>query len=308
MNTQIGIIGLGKMGLPLAALLLEQGFVVTGYRRHSLEAFVDLGGRPARSCQEVAAQSEVVLTCLPHEATLHEVVAGPDGLVAGAHPGLVVIEISMVSLKAKERTRDALQAVGVPLLDCPISGTPPLVPARKTVFFGSGDADVFTACTPVLQAITNNIFYLGPFGAGSKMKCVANLLVAVHYAAAAEALVLSTRAGLDYEKVIEVIAPSIAGSAAFATRARTMVEKQYTPPLGSVNQVNEFIGLIDELADDLAAPTPLLTTAAEVFGRAAALGRGDQDLAAIYAVLDETTRTRSTARYQRGESPREHTE
>src|SRR5258708_12729623 len=97
------------------------------------------------------------------------------------------------------------------MVDCTMGGTPGLVLPRKTVFFGSGEEEIFHHCLPVLQAITDNNFYLGGFGAGSKMKCVANLLVAVHTLAAAEAMVLSTKAGLDPEMGMKVINPTIPG-------------------------------------------------------------------------------------------------
>jgi putative dehydrogenase len=281
----IGIVGLGKMGLPLAVSLLEKGFTVTGYRRHNMDDFVALGGVPAASSREVAQRSDVVLTCLPSDEALIEVVGGEEGLVHGASKDLIVIEVSMLSLQAKELARRHLQQVGAEMLDCPISGTPAMIIPRKTVFFGSGNQAVFDNCTPVFKAITDAVFYLGEFGAGSKMKCVANLLVAVHNLAAAEAMALSTRAGLDPEMVIKVISPSIAGSTMFAARAPMMAARRYEPPLGAINQVQEFIPHIKEFAQDVGSPTPLLDLASEYYDRAAQEGRGGQDIAALFSVL-----------------------
>src|SRR5258708_12391020 len=110
-----------------------------------------------------------------------------------------------------------------------------MVLPRKTVFFGSGDEEVFHHCLPVLRAITDNNFYLGGFGAGSKMKCVANLLVAVHTLAAAEAMVLSTKAGLDPEMVMKVINPSIAGSTMLAALGSLITASHYDHPLRSIH-------------------------------------------------------------------------
>lgn len=287
MGIKVGIVGLGKMGLPLAARLLEKGFTVNGYRRHTMDDFVALGGTPLASCKEVAQRSDVVLTCLPNDAALLEVTTGEQGLVAGAHPGLVVIEVSMLTLQGKERARQELERAGIQMLDCPISGTPAMIAPGKTVFFGSGDKETFEKFLPVFEAITSNNFYLGEFGAGSKMKCVANLLVAIHNLAAAEAMVLSTSAGLDPAMVMKVINPSIAGSAAFASRAPMMVAKQYDPPLGSVGQVKEFILIIRELTTSLGVATPLLDVAEHYYEGAIEAGHGDRDVAAIYAFLSE---------------------
>ncbi len=281
----IGIVGLGKMGLPLAASLLEKGFTVTGYRRHRMDDFAALGGVPAVSCKEVAQRSQIVLTCLPSDEALIEVVAGEEGLVHGAPKGLIVIEVSMLSLQAKESARRHLQQVGAEMLDCPISGTPAMVAPRKTVFFGSGDKTTFDECISIFNAITDAVFYLGEFGAGSKMKCVANLLVAVHTLAAAEAMVLSASAGLDPAMVIQVITPSIAGSTIFGARAPMMAARRYEPPLGTIGQVQEFIPLIKEFAQEAGCPTPLLDLASGYYDWAVEEGRGGQDIAALFAVL-----------------------
>ncbi len=281
----IGIIGLGKMGLPLAALLLEKGFTVIGYRRHNMDDFIVMGGIPASSGKEVAERSAIVLTCLPTDEALIETIAGEEGLVYGASPGLIVAEVSMLSIQAKELAQQHLQSVGACMLDCPISGTPAMVLPGKTVFFGSGNKEAFEKCTPVLEAITSNNFYLGEFGAGSKMKCVANLLVAIHTLATAEAMVLSTKAGLDPDLVLKVIAPSIAGSTMFAVRAPMMAARRYEPPLGSIHQVHEFIPLINAFAKDVGCPTPLLDLATHYYDQAVAEGRGEQDIAAMFSVL-----------------------
>src|SRR5260370_23547745 len=146
MSTNVGIVGIGKMGLPVAISLLEHGFAVYGYRRHMSEDFIMRGGTPVSPSKEVAQHSDIVLTCLPTDKALLEVVEGENGLIHGVHPGLVVVEISMLSIQAKEQALTHLQRVGVEMLDCPISGTPALVLPRKTVFFGSGDEEIFHHC------------------------------------------------------------------------------------------------------------------------------------------------------------------
>ena len=286
MKKTVGIIGLGKMGLPVAANLLEHGFTVIGYRRHMIDDFITMGGIPAHSSEEVAQQCDVVITCLPEDSALLETVSGEHGLIHGAHPGLTIVDIGMLTLKAKEKARHALEQVGAHMLDCPISGIPPQVLTRKTVLFASGKKDIFERCKPVFEGFTSTIFYLGDFGAGTKMKCVANLLVGVHVLAAAEAMALAVKVGLDPAMVVQVISPSVASSAQFVARAQMMVAHHYDPPLSTIAQLEECITVINELADAVNCPTPMLDKAAHYYEGAISAGLGEKDVAAMYSFLD----------------------
>ncbi len=292
MHKTVGIIGLGKMGLPIAANLLEHGFTVIGYRRHMIDDFITMGGTPAHSSEEVARQCDVVITCLPEDNALLETVSGEHGLIHGAHPGLVIVDIGMLSIKTKEDARRSLEQAGAHMLDCPISGIPPQVLTRKTVLFASGEKDIFEQCKPVLEGFTSTIFYLGDFGAGTKMKCVANLLVGVHVLAAAEAMALSTKVGLDPAIVIQVISPSVASSAQFVARAQMMVSQTYEPALSSLHQMVESIGVINGLADFVNCPTPMLDKAAQYYESAVSSGLGEKDVSAMYLFLASTLESR----------------
>lgn len=282
---QVGIIGLGRMGLPIAKNLLEAGFSVLGYRRGNKSAFTDSGGTAAGSCREVAEHADIVITCL-HEDSFYDAFSGPSGLIHGAHKGLVVVDLSTAPIKTKERELHALQSMQAFMLDCPISGTPMMAATKQAVIFASGEKAAYETCLPVLDAIAINRFYLGPFGAGMKMKYIANLLLAIHNVAAAEAMVLSAKANLDPELVLKVISPSIAGSTAFTTRALMMTQGRYLPPApGPIQAMSEVIGMIDVFARNNHSPTPLFSLAARYYEQAMEEGRGEQDIAAIYALL-----------------------
>jgi 3-hydroxyisobutyrate dehydrogenase len=282
---KIGIIGLGRMGLPIAKNLIEAGFAVTGYRRGNMSAFTDLGGVAAGSCREVAQRSDVVITCL-HEEAFYDAFSGPAGLVHGVHPRLIVLDLSTAAIEVKERELHALQSMKAQMLDCPVSGTPIMAAAKQVVLFASGERAAYEHCLPVLEAIAANHFYLGHFGAGMKMKYIANLLLAVHNVAAAEAMVLSAKANLDPELVLKVISPSIAGSTAFTTRALMMAQGRYLPPApGPIQTMYEVIELIDVFARNNHCPTPLFSLATRYYEQAMTEGRGEQDIAAIYALL-----------------------
>ena len=290
MNKTVGIIGLGKMGLPIAANLLEHGFTVIGYRRHMSDDFITMGGTPATSSKDVARQCDIVITCLVEDSTLLDVVSGVDGLIHGVHPGLIVADIGMLSLEAKEQARRALEEVGAHMLDCPISGIPPQVLTRKTVLFASGDKGVFEVCKHVFEEFAGKTFYLGDFGAGTKMKCIANLLVGIHVMAVAEAMTLSTKAGLDLETVTQVISPSVASSAQFVARAPIMAAQRYEPALSTVHLMQECIDIIHALAHEVGSPTPMLDTAAHYYAGASAAGLGEQDVAVMYSFLNNAPR------------------
>jgi len=286
MNKTVGIIGLGKMGLPITANLLEHGFTVIGYRRHMIDDFITMGGTPAHSSEEVAQQCDVVITCLAEDSALLDAVSGEHGLIHGVHPGLTVVDIGMLSIKAKEQARHSLEQVGAHMLDCPISGIPPQVLTRKTVLFASGERHLFERCKPVFEGFTSTIFYLGDFGAGTKMKCIANLLVGIHVLAVAEAMVLSTKAGLDPATVIQVISSSVASSAQFVARAPMMVDHRYEPALSTIHQLEECIVVINELANAVDCPTPMLDKAAQYYESAISSGLGEKDVSAMYSFLE----------------------
>ncbi len=288
MKKTVGIIGLGKMGLPIAANLLEHGFTVVGYRRHMSDDFVVMGGTPALSCKEVAQQCDVVITCLPEDSALLEAVSGENGLMHGAHPGLTVVDISMLSIEVKEQAKRSLEQAGASMLDSPISGIPPQVLPRKTVLFASGEKHIFERCKPTLEGFTSTIFYLGDFGAGTKMKCVANLLVGIHILAAAEAMTLSIRAGLDPATVVQVISPSVASSAQFVARAPMMASQHYDPALSTIHQIEECIVIINSLSKAVNCPTPMLDTAAQYYENAIADGLGEKDVAFMHPFLEKT--------------------
>ena len=201
MGQKIGMIGLGIMGSAMSPNLLKAGFSVVGYDilPQLVETLVKKGGTGAASSGEVAANSDVIITSLPSVEALQEVVSGKEGILAEANKGQCVIETSTLPLKAKQEAHDALSAVGVDLLDCPLSGTGAQAIKKDLVVYASGDKEVCKNCRSVFDGFARANYYLGEFGMGTKMKFVANLLVTIHNVSAAEAFVLGMKAGLDPE-------------------------------------------------------------------------------------------------------------
>ncbi len=278
----VGMIGLGKMGMPIARNLMGRGFAVTGYRRSGCEELVAAGGTGAGSPAEVASKADVLLSILPDAYAVEDVVCGPTGTLTAVRPGTVHIEMSTVDVAHKTRIRDAVRAAGGDMLDCPISGSPGMVAPRLATTFVSGEPDSVDAVRPVLDAISGPWVYTGGFGTGASMKYVANLLMAVHTVAAAEALVLAGRLGLDLELVQRTLDTSIAASAIWQQRGPVMRERRWSPAPGPIETLH---AILDQIADTTVAvdvAAPVFTAAKTVFDKAMADGWGSLDIAAVH--------------------------
>jgi 3-hydroxyisobutyrate dehydrogenase len=287
---RVGVVGVGSLGLAIAAALLRSGFSVSGYRRGQIPPlFVDLGGTPVRSCAELAAHCDVVLSILPSDDALEDVVAGPNGLLATAHEGLVVAELSTVSITAKTDVRRRLAERGVRMLDGPISGTPAMVGSRSAAVLASGDAFDFERVRPVFDGFSDVVHYLGPFGTGTAMKLVSYTLLANHVLAAAEALALAERAGLDLNVVYEVVRSSIVGSTIFEKRAPTMIGRTYLPASGTIDTLSHGVEQVRQYAAGLDFPLPLTEATARQLDEARRAGRGHEDTAAMFDLLARAT-------------------
>jgi L-threonate 2-dehydrogenase len=279
---RVGMIGLGKMGMPIARNLMECGFGVTGYRRHGSPELAAAGGTVARSAADVAAVADVLLSIVPDTAAVQEVICGPAGTLAGLRPGTIHIEMSTIDVAEKIRLRDAVQAKGGDLLDCPISGSPGMVAPRLATTFASGEQASVDAVRRVLDAISGPWVYTGPFGTGARMKYIANLLLAVHTVAAAEALALARRSGLDLELVQRTLDGSIAESAIWKQRGPMMARRAWSPAPGPVATLHPILEQIEDCTAEAGLSTPVFAAAKEIFDKALADGWGDLDIACVY--------------------------
>jgi L-threonate 2-dehydrogenase len=284
---RVGVVGLGIMGSAMATHFVAAGFHVTGYdiAQDKVDALVRGGGVGATSPAEVAGQSDVVVTSLATADAVRAVVENNDGLAAGAREGSIVIDTNTMPLPVKERARERLAEVGVPMLDCTLSGTGAQAARRDLVVYASGDREPYEVALPVLEAVSRSVRYLGEFGMGSKMKFAANLLVAIHNVAAAEAFVLARKAGLDPELLYEVISDGAGTSRMFEVRGPMMVADEYDEPSARMSLFMKDVNTIDEFARSVGAALPLFSASIPVYTEALAQGRADQDPAAVHAVL-----------------------
>jgi 3-hydroxyisobutyrate dehydrogenase len=274
------MIGLGRTGLPIATNLMSRGRDVLGYRRTASD---DFPGRRAATVREVAETCELVLTCLPRGA-LDRVVAE---LAPAVGPTQVVIELGSHPLDDKLRAHEAFAARGATFLDGEVSGTPAMTAARTAVILLAGPRDACERVLPALRDATDHARYVGEFGAATKLKLIANHLVAVHTAAAAEALLLVEKSGIDSALAIDVIGLGAGSSTMWKMRAPAMHARKFVDPApGPVEMLAAYLEPIRALAADSGVPIRLFAVAAELYQAALAGGRAHHDIGCVIELID----------------------
>ncbi|MHB8770062.1 MAG: NAD(P)-dependent oxidoreductase [Syntrophales bacterium] len=286
--TTIGVVGLGFMGSAIASHIVAAGYDLIGFDidRQRLEMLVAKGGRAASSTREVAEQAAVVLTSLPSLPAFEDVIRGPEGILSSPREGLIVMECSTLAVEDKKRAHDDLSAVGLSMLDCPISGGI-RASEKDLVLYGSGEQGTYERCLPLIESFSRANYYLGEFGNGMKMKVLANLLVAVHNVSSAEVMVLGMKAGLDPELIYQVMNNSSGRSRMLEVRGLRMVKDDYDNPTMKVKIFQKDLKIIESFAASLNCPTPLFASTNQVYLSALAMGLGDKDTASVCAVLEE---------------------
>ncbi|MGP3534542.1 NAD(P)-dependent oxidoreductase [Microbacterium sp. RD1] len=281
---RVGIIGLGAMGRPIADALTRAGYGVVGYDLSDAAraAHVDAGGIAAEDVAAVAHAADVILTSLPSARAVHAVLAeiGATGLPR------TVVETSTLTLGEKMAARTVADDSGLVLLDSPLSGTSAQAASGDVVAYLSYDGRPdLTAVEPIMSAFARTVYHVGPFGNGTKTKLVANSLVAVHNLAAAEALLLAERSGLDPAATLEAVQDGAGGSKMLRVRGPLMLNGAYEPATASVDIFVKDLGAIRDLAAASGTPMPLVEETSAVYATAARQGRGTHDAACVYEVL-----------------------
>jgi 3-hydroxyisobutyrate dehydrogenase-like beta-hydroxyacid dehydrogenase len=281
----VGVIGLGIMGSAMSGSLIGAGFSVLGYdvlaaRRTALSK---AGGRAARSGRDLAAKAPIIITSLPSAEAWHSVAAE---LARAHHRDQIVIETSTLPIGVKEGARKLLAAEDITLLDCPLSGTGAQARVKDLAVYASGVRGAYRRCIPVFEAFARTHYFLGPFGAGSKMKFLANLLVAIHNVSTAEALVLGMKAGLDPATMVKVLGDGAGSSRMLQIRGAMMARNDYTDATMKVGVWQKDMRIITEFARELECPTPLFAATTAIYNAAMALGFAEADTASVCAVLE----------------------
>jgi 3-hydroxyisobutyrate dehydrogenase-like beta-hydroxyacid dehydrogenase len=281
----VGVIGLGIMGGSFARNLAESGWRVLGYdidakrRRVLARSGVEIAPDAATLAQAVPT----IITSLPSPKALDAVVSE----ITGANlPSKVVIEASTFTLDDKQRAERALRKAGHVPLDCPISGTGSQAAVKDLVVYASGDTRTIARLKPLFLGFSRAVHDLGEFGNGSRMKYVANLLVAIHNVASAEAMVLGIKAGLDPQRIFDLVKIGAGNSRVFELRAPMMVKDNYDAATMKIKVWQKDMDVIGAYATSLGVPTPLFSATIPLYASAMSMGHGLHDTAAVCAVLE----------------------
>jgi 3-hydroxyisobutyrate dehydrogenase-like beta-hydroxyacid dehydrogenase len=291
----VGVIGLGIMGGAFARNLVAGGWRVVGYdisparRRELGRAGVEI----ARDAVAVAAAAPIVITSLPKPEAL---MATAKAIAAAGLPRRIVAEASTFTIDDKVRAKRALGAAGHVLLDCPVSGTGSQAKTGDLVIYASGDKAAIAKVRPAFAAFSRKTYDVGGFGDGSRMKFVANLLVAINNVASAEAMVLGMKAGLDPQTIFEMISNGAGNSRVFELRAPMMVKNRYGEATMKCSVWQKDMDVIGAFARKLKVPTPLFSATLPVYAATLKSGHAEDDTAAVCAVLEAKARVKRRKR------------
>jgi L-threonate 2-dehydrogenase len=283
----VGVIGLGIMGGAIAKNLVAAGWQVVGHdidaaRRDEAAA---TGIEIVAGAGALAARATTIITSLPSP---HALAATVGDIIAAALPPRVLVEVSTFALDDKVRAETALRAAGHVALDCPLSGTGAQAKTRDLVVYASGDSAAIAALAPLFAGFARQCHDVGPFGNGTRMKFVANLLVAIHNVAVAEAMVLGMKAGLDSRQVLALASSGAANSRILELRGPMMAENRYDGDNVTmrVSTWQKDMAVIGEFAAKLGCPTPLFSATEPIYRAALSTGHGAEDTASVCAVLE----------------------
>ena len=284
----IGFIGVGTMGTPMASNLVKAGYALVVYDRvaEKLKPLTALGARVASSPADVARQCDVVMTMLPADQAVKDVMLGAGGIAEGAAAGLVVIDSSTVLPATSKHVAAELAKVGVAMLDAPVTGSEPQAIDGKLTFIVGGDKEVYEKCLPLFKAMGKTTFHMGPNGSGSYTKLANNTISAITLVAFSEGVVLATKAGIDPKLFVEVISIGGARSGQIDNKAPKVLSRDFHPNFATALMFKD-LGLAGEVARELNVPTPAMAIAREMLNIAIAKGYGLEDVCSVVKCYEE---------------------
>ncbi len=286
-KNKLGFIGIGYMGRPIAQRLLESGFKLMVYDRDRTKAdkLIRYGGAVAGSIAELASRSDVVLTCLSSDEAVLSVYSGPDGAMANAPSGSVAIDMSTVYPETSQQLSRLGSERGVEVLDVTISGSTPAAEQGALTLFGGGEQACFDAAESIFRAIAQKYFYLGPSGSGATMKLVANTLLGIGMQAIAEAVALGEKAGLDRNRLLDVLSQTAVVAPAHVGKFPRAKNSDYSPQF-PLRLMNKDFGLILRLAAAVGAQMPAAEAAFEANAKQSEEGN-EQDFSAVILQMEK---------------------
>ena len=282
---KIGFIGLGIMGKPMSKNLLKAGYslVVRDHNADSVAEVVSLGATSADSAKAIAEQSDVIITMLPNSPHVKEVLLGEGGVIEGAKPGTIVIDMSSIAPLASREIHEQLAKKNIALLDAPVSGgEPKAVDGTLSVMVG-GDKELFDKCYDIMKAMAGSVVHTGDIGAGNVTKLANQVIVALNIAAMSEALTLATKAGVNPELVYQAIRGGLAGSTVLDAKAPMVMDRNFKPGFRIDLHIKDLANALDT-SHGVGAQLPLTAAVMEMMQalRADGLGTADHSALACY--------------------------
>ncbi len=289
---RVGFIGLGNMGLPMAANLLKAGFALTVYNRtrSRAEELAALGASIADSPAELTRGADIVLSCLADVAASREVFLGPNGVVASARAGQILCDHATVDLATSRAVDAAAREKGAFFLDAPISGGPEGAKAGTLSIMAGGEREPFKKACPVFRAMGKTVIHMGRNGSGTVTKLANQLLVGVHALAACEALTLARKAGAHLGKVMEVLKNSWGQSRVLERSAPRLLARDFGPSAAPARNLHKDLSIIRRLGEELKLDLPAAAAAEIALAKLLADGKGEWDFSALALLLEKKQR------------------
>jgi 2-hydroxy-3-oxopropionate reductase len=290
---KIGFIGLGIMGKPMAANLIRAGheLVVSAHNEAAASELAQLGASTARTPREIAAQVELLITMLPNSPQVRDVALGTDGIVGGARPDLIYVDMSSIAPAVAQEVAQALAERGVKMLDAPVSGgEPKAIDGTLSIMVG-GDREAFDQVHDVLAAMGSSVVHVGGIGAGNTTKLANQVIVALNIAAVSEALVLAQKAGVAPGAVVEAIRGGLAGSAVLEAKAPMMLAHEFKPGFRINLHIKDLNNAMDT-SEDIGAPLPLTAAVLDVLRLLDAEDHGGEDHSGLVQYYEALAGTR----------------
>lgn len=295
MKKRLGFVGLGTMGQVITSRLLANGYEMTVWNRSrdKADSVLREGAKWANSPGDVARASDIVFTMVTDSAASNQVICGPDGVLTGAHPGLIIIDAASIEPEASFAIAERAKEKGVAMLDAPVSGGPKVAAEGRLGIMVGGPKEAFDTCEPILKLLGSMVLYVGDNGKGTTLKLIANLVMGVAIQAAAESLVLAAKANIDPQLVIDITSLPGTGpqTGAMATRGPRMIQHNFFPPHFSTNNMHKDLTGALKLAEKYGVSLPTVSAAREMLRAVQSQGNGRIDSSAVVTILEAMANT-----------------
>jgi len=287
MTVSVGFIGLGNMGNPMAANVLKNGFDLTVFDKNTqaMANLVQSGAKAAASARAVAEQCEVVLTCVPGSPESEDLYLGAGGLIEAAKSGNVLVDMSSVLPSTPRKLEPQAKARSVQFLEAPVSGGVTGARAATLAIMTGGDAAVLERVRPILRAMGPNIYHVGPVGTGNTVKAINNMMSSVNSIAMMEGLVVGMKAGIDMQKIYDIVKDSSGNSNALARVPRALIPRNFEPGF-KVQLMNKDLDTFTIIAKELHVPVSFANVAQRYQQAALAADLGEKDTSVIFTVIE----------------------